>query len=210
MKKLFAAALCAVMILLSLTSCSRAPEFSKIEGRLTELIEASYGVNEILFGKGLEVYPRVYEEDIQTYRADGKLYHYYKLTDEKLGEIYVYQVTEQRFFVSDTVEREGEDSVYRDKDGVYYYEIEYEPTDNTNREAKSYTDESTGKTYFFLEIEDEELGVVYQYTRPTVTQKKYLQKTAVKDETKVAFYEADGCFYYEIEYTEPSYDTHYR
>ena len=53
MKRFFAAALGAVMILLTLTSCGgRAPELAEIEKRLGELIEASYGVNDILFGKG--------------------------------------------------------------------------------------------------------------------------------------------------------------
>ena len=44
MKRIFAAALCAVMILLTLTSCGgRAPEFSEIQGRLEELIEGDLG-----------------------------------------------------------------------------------------------------------------------------------------------------------------------
>ena len=138
MKKLLATALCAVMLLLSLTSCGgRAPEFSEIEGRLTELIEASYGVNEILFGKGPEVYPKVYENEFQPHRVGDKLYYYYVIEDSELGEIYVYKTT--------------------------YKQV-----------------------------------------------KTYLQKTDVKDAEKPAVYEADGYFYYEIEYTEPTYDFYYR
>ena len=137
MKKLLAAALCAVMMLLCFSSCSKAPEFSEIEDRLCELIEASYGVNDVLFGEGLEVYPKVYENEFQPYRVGDKLYYYYTLTDEELGEIYVYKTTYQQI-------------------------------------------------------------------------KKYLQKTSIKDTSKEAVYEADGYFYYEIEYTEPTYDFYYR
>ena len=138
MKRIFAAALCAVMILLTLTSCGgRAPEFSEIQGRLEELIEASYGVNDILFGKGLSVYPKVYENEFQPYRVGDKVYYYYTLTDAELGEIYVYKSTYQQV-------------------------------------------------------------------------KTYLQKTDEEDPEKQAVYEADGYFYYEIEYTEPTYDFYYR
>ena len=137
MKKLIAAALCAIMLLLTLTSCSRPPEFSEIQARLEELIEASYGVNEILFGKGPQVYPRVYENEFLPYRSGDKLYYYYVINDESLGEIYVCKST-------------------------------------------------------------------YQQT------KRYLCKTDVKDPEKQAIYESDGYFYYEIEYTEPTYDFYYR
>jgi hypothetical protein len=138
MKRIFAAALCAVMILLTLTSCGgRAPEFSEIQGRLEELIEASYGVNDILFGKGLSVYPKVYENEFRPYRVGDKLYYYYVLTDAELGEIYVYKSTYQQV-------------------------------------------------------------------------KTYLQKTDKEDPEKQAVYEADGYFYYEIAYEEPTYDFYYR
>ena len=136
MKKIIAAALCAVMLLLTLTSCG-APDLSEIQGRLEELIEASYGVNEILFGAGPEVYPKVYENEFTPYRVGDKLYYYYVINDEELGEIYVYKSTYQQI-------------------------------------------------------------------------KTYLQKTDVKNPEKQAIYEADGYFYYEIEYTEPTYDFYYR
>ena len=71
-------------------SCSAPPEYSSIRTRLEQLVEASYEVNEIIWGKGLPTYERVsdprsslalYKTD-KTYTSDdGKElplnYHYY-------------------------------------------------------------------------------------------------------------------------------------
>lgn len=207
MKKLLAAALCAVMILLTLTSCGgRAPEFSEIQGRLEELIEASYGVNDILFGKGLSVYPKVYENEFQPYRVGDAVYYYYTLTDEELGEICAYRATETRYFIADTENRADKAYIF-EADGLYYYEIEYTPAEDAESEVGSYKNEQTGDTYYFYKLTDAELGTVYQYNQQTT---KYLQKTDTENPAMIATYEADGYFYYAIDYTEPTYDFYYR
>ena len=100
MKKIFITALCLILILCTLTSCSRPPEFSEIEGRLKELIEASYEINDLLFGEGLEVYPRVYEKQFEPYNDGDKVHYYYELDDAELGKIYAYRHNDKRYFIA--------------------------------------------------------------------------------------------------------------
>ena len=61
MKKILSFLLCLILMIPSLVGCSNPPQFSEIEGRLAELIEASAGVNDIIFGEGLETYERIYD-----------------------------------------------------------------------------------------------------------------------------------------------------
>ena len=49
------------MMLPAFVSCSKPPEYSEIEARFKELVEASYAINDIFFGEGLATYERVYE-----------------------------------------------------------------------------------------------------------------------------------------------------
>lgn len=99
MKKLIALLLCAVMLVatsMALTSCGRAPEFSEIEGRIAELIEASYEINEIFFGEGLPTYERVNDpqDNLKTLREEGsdRIIYYYEIHDEGLGRVIKYRV----------------------------------------------------------------------------------------------------------------------
>lgn len=83
MKKLIALVLCMLFLVPSLSACRKPPEFSEIEARLAELIEASYEINEIFFGEGLAVYEHVSDPKSSTeiLRDDetGKMTYYYEL-----------------------------------------------------------------------------------------------------------------------------------
>ena len=208
MKRILIIALCLVMLALSLTSCSRPPEYSEIEGRLKELIEASYEINEVLFGKGLEVYEKVYEPEILLYRdAADRIYYYYVVEDEELGKIYAHRDTEVLYFVSSKTQRDGEEYVYLDENGNYYYEITYNGSD-MEKEVSSYEDKQSGKKYYFYVIEDETLGKVYEYRLQTV---KYIVRSSEAQSDKVLAHkdEEKGYFYYYIDYKEKEYELYY-
>ena len=117
----------------ALTSCG-APKYEEIEERLKYLIEESYKVNAVIFGDGLETYERVYEPQISLYRGEEKNYYYYELEDEELGSIIAYRglldfkLDYQYLLVSES-KRDGEEPIYTDSKGKFYYPIEYtEPT----------------------------------------------------------------------------------
>lgn len=105
MKKIISLIVCLILILstlLSLSSCSQPPEYSEIEGRLKDLIEASAEVNSIFFGEGLPTYERVmdprsttkvYKEKIlnENGEEEEKLYYYYEVTDERYKRVIAYR-----------------------------------------------------------------------------------------------------------------------
>ena len=73
MKKIISLLLAAILLTLSVTSCgSGVPKVEEIKPRLTELIEASYEINDIFFGDGLDRvdYEAEYEKIIAEY-AEG-------------------------------------------------------------------------------------------------------------------------------------------
>ena len=117
----------------ALTSCG-APEYEEIEERLKYLIEESYKVNAVIFGDGLETYERVYEPQISLYRGEEKNYYYYELEDEELGSIIAYRGSldfkaDYQYLLVSESERDGEEPIYTDSKGIFYYPIEYtEPT----------------------------------------------------------------------------------
>jgi len=125
-----------LMIAATHVGCGNPPECAEIEGRLTELIEASYDVNEVLFGKGLPTYERVYEDTsfLDSYYRDKeskKAYYYHYLEDSALGELLAYRSVAGKFgeysYLQITSElRDGEEAVYIDqKKSQYYYKVEY-------------------------------------------------------------------------------------
>ena len=71
MKKILSIFLCLVILSLTLASCGT-PDIEEIRGRMEELIEASYGVNVLLFGEGPATYERVYDPkaSMQYYEAE--------------------------------------------------------------------------------------------------------------------------------------------
>ena len=95
MKKILVLILCLCLLLPFIVSCSRPPEYVEIEGRLKELVEASYQVNQLLFGEGLPTYERVYDPrsttDVFKDTENGKNYYYYELNDPKLGRVVAFR-----------------------------------------------------------------------------------------------------------------------
>lgn len=96
--KIIAFVLAGVLIISSLfiiRACSAPPEYSEIRERVEYLIKASQDVNEVVWGKGLDTYERVYDtleifEAVSTYEDDkGELqtttveYHYYQAFDKE-------------------------------------------------------------------------------------------------------------------------------
>ncbi len=101
MKKIICLCLCLLMLIPSLASCSRPPEYAEIEGRLKELIEASHEINGIFWGEGLETYERIYDpistlqvhtvtdpEDPDTVLSRT---YYYELRDEEYGRVIAFR-----------------------------------------------------------------------------------------------------------------------
>ena len=95
MKKILALILCLCLMIPFAVSCSRPPEYVEIEGRLKELVEASYQVNLLLFGEGLPTYERVYDPrsttDVFKDEANGKIYYFYELEDPSLGRVVAFR-----------------------------------------------------------------------------------------------------------------------
>ena len=130
----------------TLTSCSKPPEYSEIEDRFRELVEASYEVNKVLFGEGLPTDERIYDpwNDMEIYErkdengnvmmgSTGKpLYgYYYYANDESYGKILAYRDGATAPVVYLQV-LEAEDSArelkyFNEEKGWYYYEIDYTP-----------------------------------------------------------------------------------
>ena len=208
MKKIFITLICIILTVLSITSCSRPPEYSDIEDRFRELIEASYDVNEVLFGKGLPTYEKHYEKEFSVWqdKENEKVYYYYELSDDSLGELLGYRVTEITFYVvSDKeIDAEAVDNV----GGKKVYRIDYDDSaiDPKDKKVEQSVDPETGEVHYYYTFEDQTYGKIYEYRQQKM---KYLQKHKVEIEGKEAVYSADGVYYYAVEYSEPTYDFYY-
>ena len=102
MKKFLSLTLCLLLLVPLFSSCSKPPEYSEIEGRFRELVEASGEINMIFFGTGLETYERITDPKSTTdviveevTAEDGttsKVYHYYyKVPDKTYSRVYAYR-----------------------------------------------------------------------------------------------------------------------
>ncbi len=217
MKRLFSLILALAFIITALAGCSRPPEYSEIEGRLKELIEASYKVNDILFGEGLPVYERVYEHDIKVYRDEesGKTHYYYEINDAEKGKLIGYRYTEYLYYIGVDEKRDGEEAVY-ETDGRYYYRIDYEEKDvdedgkKIEKTVSSFEDTESGEKYHFYIIKDKEYGEVYNYRKQTVRYLKVSSERISEGDTEFTD-EASGRTYYlsDIDHSEPTYDFYY-
>ena len=124
-----------VGVIFFIRSCSAPPEYSEIEARFKELIKNSEQLNVILFGDGLECYPRIYNHTmkIHTDVESGDKYYYYEIEDEQYGTVYAYsgkvgstKVEDVRYLAAFDAKKEDAEPVYEDAEaGVYYYYIEY-------------------------------------------------------------------------------------
>ena len=134
--------LIAIMILISATvfsGCSRPPEYSEIEERFKELVEASYDINTVLFGTGLPIDERIY--DPRNNQKVHKLvdengeesYVYYYIEDEEQGKILWYsrfiehKRVEEYLQVLDKEDTSRELKYFNEEKGLYYYASDYEP-----------------------------------------------------------------------------------
>ncbi len=135
MKKIISIILCLIILVISLTSCG-APKIEEISTRLSELIEASYGVNVYLFGEGHATYERVYDPkaSMQYYEAEGgQRYYYYYIEDAELGTILAYRTKAYGDDYEYLLVKESADdtkTVTFEGDGKYYYAIEYTPIEH--------------------------------------------------------------------------------
>lgn len=160
MKKIICLILCLITVLAVFTSCTRVPDIEELRGRLSELIEASYEVNVLLFGGGPETYERVYDPkaSLKFYKnkETEETFYYYYIEDGEVGKILAYRekaygndfsyllVTEK----SDA--KEAEKLVYTDeKEGLYYFSIEYE-----EKEAEFYYDADFPKDYDVVRLDE--------------------------------------------------------
>lgn len=182
MKKFLCAFLCIMMISMSLVSCSRPPELSAVLPRLAELIEASYGVNDLLFGKGPETYPRVYDpsESAKPYYDEGNnlLGHYRYIEDEQIGTILAYNTKSSGkkytyLKVTDT-KNDTDECVYRDEEkGLYYIKIEY-----TEKEYDFYYTDDIPSDYDVIKVSQDNpyqsIESIKKYAE-TVYSKEYLE-----------------------------------
>lgn len=166
-------ALTAVLITsaLSLASCSKPPEYAEIEARFIELVEASYGINRVLFGEGLPTYERVYDprNSLKYYDGGGARYYYYEIEDETLGKIIAYRSSWSAPYVYAVLKDEpisGQTPVYEDAEKkTYYYSIDY-----------------TEKTYdFYYSTEDPEN---YEYVSD---ESEYLTVDAIKADAEKVY-----------------------
>ncbi len=137
-KRIISVILCAVMLCLavsSVSSCSKPPEYSQIEGRFKELVEASYEVNQLLFGEGLPTYERVYEAMDEVYKIVGEdgtttyIYYHY-IDDETYGKVLSYKKgaigsKREYLLVLAAADASKGEAVYIDTEtGEHYYALE--------------------------------------------------------------------------------------
>ena len=139
MKKILSICLCALILLPLFSSCSKPPEYSEIEARFIELVEASGEVNMIFFGEGLQTYERIYDPKSSTEviveeqtAEDGtakKVYHYYyQIPDETYGTVFAYRksyLDDYKYLEVLSEPRSEKTAFYEDAEkNIFAYEIE--------------------------------------------------------------------------------------
>ncbi len=177
-KKIITAALALCLTLMSvmgLASCSKPPEYSEIEARFVELVEASYEINKVLFGVGLPTDERIYDPwiNIKTYeRVDengepmlgstGKpLYGYYSyFEDDAYGELLVYRYGYGKDAVSgylkvEKLPRDGETAVFqKPEQGKYFYN-----TDFKEQEGIRYYSDKDPAYYDYVSVDSKYVSI---------------------------------------------------
>ncbi len=100
MKKILCMLLCLLMLIPTLASCSKPPEYAEIEARLRELCEASADINQMFFGEGLATYERVYDPQADMKYVDRPdssdpqktvRTYYYTLEDPTYGTVVAFR-----------------------------------------------------------------------------------------------------------------------
>ena len=211
MKKILCLLLCLALLLPTVTACSRPPEYSEIEARLKELVEASYEINEIFFGLGLATYERVYDPrtSTETYidKENGVRYHYFTIPDPKLGDVIALrQATTTKKW------EQGKTTYYYYEafDRVYGKIIVVNPTEGKSFCLQMVDAPIAGKT---PKYEDTEKGVYgYEIENYSFEHFVYLQayKSPKKDSEPYYHDTEKGVYYYQLKnYVEPKYDSFY-
>lgn len=217
MKKLIAFLLCAVMLAISLTSCGRVPEMSELEGRLAELIEASYEINDMFFGEGLPTYERVSDpkNGMKTIRAEdgSRVTYYYELSDEGLGRVVAYRVATMTYSFAQIAEQKDNtrEAIWQDTEkGLYAYAVEYTHEKTSSEKVETIKDEVAGTITYYYELTDEALGRVVAH-RTSDLGYTYVQVLESPDPSRAAVYEneTDGVYAYVVPYTETVYELYY-
>ena len=126
-----------------LRSCSAPPKYEEIEDRFEELLEASKGVNEIIFGQGLSTYERVFDpkSTVSVYNT-GEYY-----IDDKGNEM------ERKVWYYYTLDKENTVIAFRDsylKDFSYALVSKTELTDDKLREL--FPAKKGDKTEYYTEV----------------------------------------------------------
>ena len=219
MKKLIAMILTAILLTASLTSCGKPPEFSQIEGRLAELIEASYEINALFFGEGLPTYDRVSDpkDGMQILRAEdgSRVTYYYELTDTSFGRVVAYRIATLTYSYAQILGEPdtAREAIYTDAEkGIYVYAADYTPPENAQKPEKieNIKDEQADTVTYYYEFTDATLGRMVAHRTSDVGY-TYVQVLKEPDATRTATYENadEGVYAYEIPYTEPTYDFYY-
>lgn len=87
-------AILVTVLVVNLVRKNRPPALEEVRDRVIALIDASFEINEILFGKGLPTYPRIYQfSDYTTvdYKGTDKILYYFIFEDETHGTVIGYQ-----------------------------------------------------------------------------------------------------------------------
>ena len=126
MKKILLILLCLTLLIPCFAGCSKPPELIEIQDRLAELIEASAGVNEIIFGEGLPTYERVYDplDGLKYYEdAEKDVRYYYYYVEDGERDILAYRTRSYGtdFKYLEIVSEETEGYVYCDEENSEYY-----------------------------------------------------------------------------------------
>ena len=91
--KIIASALAVILLALPLVSCNggNPPELNEVKSELIALVEASYEINDIFFGKGLPTYARGgdYDKAYKLYDSDSSEFDYYEYVSEDSPYFYV-------------------------------------------------------------------------------------------------------------------------
>ncbi len=142
-----------ILLLLSLSGCSKPPKLTEIRDRFEELVLASAEINTIFYGAGLPTYERVTDprETTETYQKTetGEIFHYYELKDETYGRIIAY-----RLFLGNSVYVDPESGTK-----YFYYQI-FDEQYGKIIVAKT----SDGKNEYYLQLLDaEKTGISADY-----------------------------------------------
>ncbi len=175
-KRLLLCAISLILILSSfvtLTSCSKPPEYAEIEERFIELVEASYEINKVLFGTGLPTDERIYDpwDNMKTYGRvdengepklgkDGKqlIGYYCYFEDKDHGDLLAYRdgATAKTVYLQvSKAPVDGKEAVYvNTESGKYYYATDYTP-----KEGVRYYGNSDPANYDYVSVDSEYLSI---------------------------------------------------